>query len=1370
MHFTRLPSALVVVALVVLATTYPVATATLLEQGRIAPRELRLAYVSPALLSDSYWRYGGYVENPQIFEESRVEKPVRLLGEGGYARAILILEAGTSITSIRGKVRGVLGVYPVYGRKVVTVLISRDDLSALSKTPGVVAVLPDVRFEDYYIRSRRTTPPELLLDDTVGPRPVQYSTTSTGAYHYTINITRAIDVWTKYGVRGSGVKIAIVDTGVDYGSPALGLSSIARDEYGLPLVFDADSYGLVLTPVEGVVEGTTLYVDVSKLYVFDAYFPAVYREEVGVVASWCGYTEFDISTWDIGNVVHYGTIRFGLAVKNIYTPQGFIWYTLPVILVDSDGDGLYDTLHAAVSLVLYYIASQLAGCGITVPNAPTEPLYVFDSGPITYGNEVIAVDLDGDGVTDFSAGALAGYVYDSTYAIIYELLGIWREYVQPLPPWYGYYTYAEIFETWGGEPVAFVWPGLDFYSGSYVVLSEDFYSHGTFCATTAAGRDFYAATGYGTRSIAGQAPEASVASATALWLGNVLTSIYFFSGFDVATPYGIGSRYLWPALFANPWMAYEGYSWEWAYTGRPLVDMTSNSYGISAWALWGWASGMDPVAAVFDYTSAVSGVAHFVAVGNGGPGWGTITTPGASSLAISVGAATEFTYLTAYGYPPGANSMVITWSNRGPTELGTVKPDVLAVGAYAWAVGRTWDSLLRGVLNGAYAYDLFGGTSQATPMAAGVAALVVSTYKQLTGSGMPAYLLKTVLMNSARDVGFDELSQGAGLVDAYRAASMVLDPSIPRVCSREFFADVISDVGPSYAAFTYGTSVPPTWYEPKIYVPHIAPGSATVRTLEITGSGTLRVYSVRLTQVSTTPICSMISSVLSPPTVAGCSGDTLYVDARGRITAYAWLLLDLTKIPRDRYLEFEIVYPYEYFNRGGRVLTWDTYLGVADLWYWVDFNRNGAVEWWERTRLAVDVRGANSLRLQLSNLGSQMAEVDSLIRKLYGIDTTGLRKGVVLRVGLYQTTVNSVVPFRIRLATYIATTWPEVTPTATTVTVSGTARLGLVIRAPTAPGFYSGYLVLEDVSRGTRYRVPVSYFVPVTLAGAAVSLVPVTERGLYRNYYLRGAFDWTWRYESGDWRVFKVSVPPGTYAIGVRITYPTYGRPEYSSNVDSAIFGPTTYYMVDEYGEVTAYTVTGALLGGELSRYFRRAWDYTKPGEVVYQAPAVVAGTYRLVIRNIGFSGATYEEPLYVTLVPVSYTISMPTRIDARYGARGVITFRSDVATYLPKSFTALDEALYRPPTAGTYYLVYLPDIGITVSTGTITVTPPNLRVELSVTADRTRAYNGYYVVGIEVENGATVLAIGYEGTCTFCWSYSILYYRFELIGALSPT
>jgi len=45
---------------------------------------------------------------------------------------------------------------------------------------------------------------------------------------------------------------------------------------------------------------------------------------------------------------------------------------------------------------------------------------------------------------------------------------------------------------------------------------------------------------------------------------------------------------------------------------------------------------------------------HFVAVGNGGPGYGTVSSPASSSFAIGVGAATEFTYrlYTATGLAP----------------------------------------------------------------------------------------------------------------------------------------------------------------------------------------------------------------------------------------------------------------------------------------------------------------------------------------------------------------------------------------------------------------------------------------------------------------------------------------------------------------------------------------------------------------------------------------------------------------------------------------------------------------------------------------------------------------------------------------------
>ncbi|MGC9149359.1 MAG: S8 family serine peptidase, partial [Sulfolobales archaeon] len=1038
---------------------------------------IRTAYVSPILYNESYWKYGGYVEDENLLANMSVNKPVKLLNSRDVGRVIILADYSVNNRDVAKSVKALLSVYPLYDKKVFVATITRDQIDKLASMPGIIAVLPDIRLDSFYIKERRLL--NELESATGQVSPLQTSSQiSGGAYHYTVNITRAIDVWYRYGIKGENAKIAIVDTGVDYGSPALGVKAIARDQYGWPLILDADSYGLVLTPVEGNVSGNTLYINTSLLYVFDSWFPAVYREEVGVVWTGCGYDEFDISQWDISNIKYYGKIKFGLAVKNIIYPYGLLWYTLPVILVDSNGDGYYDTLYAATSIVLYYIAKQLSSCGVYIPNAPTEPRYIFDSGPIRYGNEVIAKDLNGDGITDVSFGTLAGYIYDATWAIIREKLGIWKQYVQPLLPWDGYYSFPEAFEVWWGEPISVIWPGLD-PMGDYVVLVEDFYSHGTFCATTAAGRDFYAQTGYGDRSLSGQAPSAQIASSVALWFGDVFTSIYFFSGFDLQTPYGIGSRFLWPVLLNNPWILFYGYSWNWTYTGAPLVDMTSNSYGVSAWAIWGWASGMDPLSAVFDYTSLISGVAHFVAAGNGGPGWGTVTTPGAGSFVITVGAGTEFTYRPIYGYLPGGNRELITWSNRGPSEVGVVKPDVVAIGSFAWAVGRTWESLSYRTIDGRYAYDLFGGTSQATPMSAGVGALVVSAYKSKYGSGMPAYLLKTVLMNSAYDMGFNELSQGAGFVDAYRAVSMIMDPSILKIYSREFVNDVLSDMNTSYTAFTYGGSVSmPQWYEPKIYVPEIFPGGSTIKTLEISGSGSLRLYSVKMIQISSQSICSL-SLVATPDLVVNCTGDTLYLNMTGRRIGLATLIIDPSKLPKDQYFEIEIVYPFSYFNKGGRWITWDTYVSLAELWYWIDLNNDGLVQLSETARITYDIRGANALRIQVAKLSEQIREIEYLVKTFYGVDTTSARKAVILRIGLYYSWINDVVPIKIRLNTYGYTTWGDVYVSPSTLSVSGSAKVYVVIRAPNQPGFYSGYIVAEDLSRGYRYLIPVSYFVPV---------------------------------------------------------------------------------------------------------------------------------------------------------------------------------------------------------------------------------------------------------------------------------------------------
>ena len=1362
---------ILIVSIVILGISPPLAITFSQNSSSSNDLKFRTAFISPVFYNDSYWKYGGYLEDNYLLPS--VSKKIQLLNEkSDIGRAIIVLDKGVSSNILKNKVRGVLSVFPLFDKKIVTAFISKKDLDVLATTPGVVAVLPDIRLDTYFLKEKKVV--DMLrrsgeIDSQQTPGTLQ-TTGSGGSYHYTVNITGAIDVWTKYGIRGEGAKIAIIDSGVDYGSPGLGLEAIARDSYGWPLILDADSFGLVLTPVEGDVSGTTMYVDTSQLYVFDSWFPAVYKEDVGVVYTGCGYDEFDISTWDISNIQYQGKIKFGLAVKNIFYPLGYLWYTLPVILVDSNGDGYYDTMYAAVSLVLYYIAKQLSQCGVYIPNAPSAPVYKFDYGPIRYGSEVIAADLNSDGIPDFSAGTLAGYIYDATWAILYEKIGIWRTYVSPLPPWHGYYSFPEAFEIWWGEPIALIWPGLD-PMGGYVVLADDFYSHGTFCASTAAGRDLYVDTGYGSRSISGQAPRATIASSIALWFGDVLTSIYFFSGFDLQTPYGIGSRYLWPVLLNNPWIAFEGYSWSWTYTGASLVDMTSNSYGVSAWAIWGWASGMDPLSAVFDYTSLVSGVAHFIAAGNGGPGWGTVTTPGASSIAITVGAATEFTYRPIYGYLPGGNREVITWSNRGPSELGVSKPDIVAIGSFAYAIGRTLDSLTYGVLDGRYAYDLFSGTSQATPMTAGVGALVVSAYKSRYGSSMPGYLLKTILMNSAWDTGFNELSQGAGFVNAYKAVSMVLDTSIPRVYSLDFIKEALGEMNVSYTSFTYGSSVSSVnWYEPKIFVSSIAPGGTAVKSLVLEGSGSVKIYGLRHYQISGVSICSLLQQPLDP-LVVNCTGDTLYLNMTGRYIGVALLRLDMSRISMRDLVEIEAVYPFEYFNRGGRYLTGDTYLTRAELWYWVDLKNDGVIQWSETARITYDIRGANAVRLQVAKLQDQLSEINKLIKTLYGVDPSTKTRGLVLVIGLYYSSINTVVPIKIRVNTYTYTTWGEVSASPSTLTLSGRSMVYVTIRAPTTPGFYSGYLVVEDLTRGSKTLIPVSYFVPVTLSGS-LSLYPVQENTLYRNYYLRGAFDWTWRYESGDWRVFKITTLPGTHAVGVKVTYPTYSKPQYSSDVDAMIFGPLTYYMVDaSTGQVYPYTVSGVQLGGKISESMYFFFDMPRPGEVVFLAPTYTPGSYRLVVRNIMFSGYSYDEYFVISLEPVAYSISLPSKIDARYGTSGVITLRAS-QIYLPKEVYFLDYALYKAPGSQSMILIGpLSSYGITASIST-TSSPPYFYIYTAIKTDPSKTYNGYYLVGYLVRYDAPVIAYGLTyGTWTYCWcwNYTMIYYGFEIVNGQNP-
>jgi subtilisin family serine protease len=1364
---SRLPSILLTTLLVVLVIS-PI-TGAIVESIDVPRVASSRAFVSPVLLSDEYWVHGAYVEDPAFLMFNEPREGFELVDDVATGRVLVVLAKDAPATVLKGRVLGLYAVLPTHIYNIAYALISREQLGLLANTPGVIAILPDVRL-DALINKEYASLARIVEERL--EEPLQATSTSGGVYHYTVNITGAINVWLEYGIRGGNVTIAIIDTGVDYGSPGLGLEAIARDERGLPLVFDASSLGLVLTPVAAnVTPDRYITVDPAGLYVFyPPYYVFRWNASLWVRVRGCrtfdGWLPFpEGNRWFVGNITAYGPVKFGLMIQYISVSVGgvstTIYYTVPVILVDSNGDGLYDTLYVDTTTALYLLRWALgpAPCSVTIPGTlgATPDFSFADEVPIRYGNEVIARDLDGDGLNDYSIGTLAGYVYDAAYAIILEKLGNWKRLMPGLPPLSGYST-ADVLarEVWSAEPVALIWPGLD-PRGDYVVIEYDYHSHGTFCATTAAGRDYYAETGYGVRSIAGQAPATKIAASPALYLGTVAVSVYFFTGFDLTTPYGEGSISLWPTLLTNPWIAFEGWTWKWTYTGMHQVDITSNSYGISGWALWGWNSGMDPESLLFDYTTLVSGTAHFIAVGNGGPGYGTIASPAASTLSISVGAATEFTYRPLYGYAwPGSSRQVISWSNRGPTELGVVKPDVVAVGAFAWAVGRTWQALGARTLNGRLVHALFSGTSQATPMAAGVGALVVSAYKAKYGSRMPPQLLKTTLMNTARDMGFDELSQGAGFVDAYRAVTAVLREDYPRVYSTSILGDVLSELEASYTSITHGERLVGEWFEPKIYIPLVPPRGAVSRQLVIEGSGTYRAYAVRLERTEMVNFCDTVKRVIEPTIIVSCTGDTVVLNVTAA-TVYGHVVVDLEALKRYDYFEIELVYPFEYFEIGGRLGVYNNTIStsIVELAYWIDVGADDRFSWFETARIMYDIRGANALRIQIGDLEGQIKEIEHLARTYIGVDPTTLPRHLVVRIGVSGATYRGLLPIKARVSGYMYKPWSEVfvTPGALTVLKGGRGVVSVIVRGPTNPGFYSGYVVVEEATRGIKMLTPISFFVPIEIREEAPRTIsPFIEATTRRNTYLRGAFDYTWRYESGDWRVFKVVIYPSArllWALGVRVTWPVVDS-NYASNVDVHVYGPYRYYMVDEEsGRVYEYSVNGVQLAAELSRDPRggsgynptRFWDTIGPGESLIVVPIQTYGAYRVVVRNIQFSGRDYEEPFTLDLLPVlsrvdwtynglirgfEFTIEVTTS-DPRLLPATVIP--SDMATVAtgPRELYHVNLTLYN-------FTVYVKSVEITETTfkASLVIIPPD------------KAPRGIYTVAVGALMNTPITTVGW--------------------------
>ena len=1308
------------------------------------PKYHLTTYVHPAFRSKVFWQKGvlttSHVLDPVIGFAEKFAKHAHLeikKPQEPYARALLLLPKGVSLKDVKelSRYMVITGVYPTHLYTIVSGWVTPTSIDKIARLGFVAAILPDVRIdellastgkpvyaadkaeakkalEELLARGDRAAleklaegkKPSIDLAEArklarqkpslKNPAALPAEDAGFGPIHYTVNITRAIDVWYNYGDMGQNTTIAIIDTGVDYASPGLGLEAIARDEYGIPLILDADEYGLVLTPVTAEpVNSTYVYTNISQLYFF---MPPmfVFKYSMGfayVAGCWLDYnlTEY----WQVPEEVTNSSLppHFGLVVRVLYTPIGTVAFTVPTIMYDSDNDGYYDSILLDMSTAYYYLYQAAQECGVAdyFPSpATSSPDYSFaDETPITYGNEIAALDLDGDGYYDFSVGTLAGYVNDAQALVLLQEFGYLQQIMEGLEEGEGI-SVMLLWETWSFESLGYIWPGMDIWAGQYFDLEYDFYSHGTFCATTAAGRPAFALTGYGPIGggwsiVTGQAPEAKIAAASALWLGNVVTSIYFFSGFDEETPYGSDITIEPVPGTQNPWTAFAGGIWYWSYTGDHQVDETSNSYGISGWAIWGWASGMDPVSIVFDYTSAISGTAHFVAAGNGGPGWGTVTVPGAASMVITVGAATEFTYRPFYGYLPGGNKEIVSWSDRGPAETFLSKPDVAAIGSFAYAMGRPWDALAWGYLSGFLAFDLFGGTSQATPMTAGVAALVVTMYKALhNGARMPAPLLKSVLMSSAYDTGFDAFSQGAGFVDALKAVETVMGEGTV-VYNKDFMKVYRALLGDDTATFTYGagSSFELSWFEPKlVFVPSLGLGKET---LVVKGHGIYRVYAVKPKLIYSHSLCGAAGVTMLAP----CSGGKVRLDLgdMGFVDMKVLAIIDPRFYERYDMIEISMVYPFKYFSTAGRYTSYSEgieFNGI-ELWAWFDLNHDGQIQRGETARIQYDLRGANAFHIQVAKLREQLAEIKKLVSLYTGVDVSNypVKLLLVYRVFFNDWSGTSAHAYaEIRIKTYKFSYWYNVRPSTRYIYANGETQVAIHAYRPPLRGIDAGYVVVENLRTHEKVLVPTTLIGTYTLSNPYSSVTMsytkyrwVESRSLYKNYYLRGAFDYTWRYESGDWRVIPLVITnPAIKYLLVEVTWPASDK-NYASNLDVQVYGPYVYRMLVEgdgnYTDtngavlypVAPMPVHGLQLGAELTDDFTMFFDEPAPGYSRIIVPVDGPGVYRIVVRNIQFSGQSLEEPFTVKITPVSVRL-YPSRLYLHPGSGSVVR----VVMYLP--------------------------------------------------------------------------------------------------------
>jgi len=873
------------------------------------------------------------------------------------------------------------------------------------------------------------------------------------------------------GVNGTGVIIAVVDTGVDYGHPdlqealawlikttdgreiiaasispagtalqyktlrgqsaSLPISQVASLE---PLVLDAEESQVLLLEPVGASSG---YLPVSGQV-----FSVINGAWLHRVSATCNYAVAGLTS-------RSGVYKFGMT--NLYIPWYGGYVNVGVVMYDPDQPGVYTAARVDIN----------RNC-----NFADDPELRY------FGNRLIVDNLTAPTV---SLGVAGGYFYD------------WRRLFD---------VYAKFY------------PGWDL-AGNYLSIFYDYDGHGTACSSVAAGRGkaTYNLGYLGPQRLRGIAPGAKVLGVKGL-PRMMVPGMMWATGFDVNE---------------------DG---QWYWTGQKRAHVISNSWGISFFTYDYAAFGYDFRSAVINALAAprfldrnYPGIVIVQAGGNGGYGFGTITSPGAAVGAITVGAATSGHFRLALGMPDYGFRWgdVISWSLRGPAPAGYVKPDVVNIGEAgiaAYPVGLNW--------------GIFRGTSQATPLTAGVVALVLSAVAdRVDPAAVDPFLVRQFITSTAVDIGYTPFTAGHGFVNATAAviaARSYYGLPAPRAPVALFRTNSEVRLGSSWE-FQWRVNIPlrfgyllnnilttqwASYLQTQVPQPRIGmtslylsvnPGGQAVGLITVESrSSTL---SISASAVTLTPVYRKTVRLSTP------------VGTRSYFTMQQ-LGFDETVLRQADLVVFRMAYPFSAFDP-----EFDYAENVQPvLWVfgWTDLNNDGAVSIDELTWLNYGDQVGTAVEVPVAKLSSKLAPSQRLV---LGVDIVPVRPP-------YPSTVR----VAIEVVAYKRTPAPDVQVTPTSITLRPGQSYSFAVRvvAPpnAAPTAYER-IVLFNIN-GTTYVVPLSYIVTANVrVNTAFTLTAGRSDSWYNASEVRGANDWGWRYESGDWRVFYVSTP--TLARGLYVDF-----------------------------------------------------------------------------------------------------------------------------------------------------------------------------------------------------------------------------------------